>query len=358
MCVRSVMSYSTYRPGIRLLFNYLKNDLLAYTFAGKASRVLDAATFRPVNFDHWDYVGRVELSQVPAFFFSSKKGIFFFERGIIRQIWNKRSFGLTKIFGSDCLLAATTLVDSKYVRFDNIISINLADYSISLFSTPLRHQVHQIDAIDENIYVTETYHNSIAVLDKNGNLLRRFYPSGRGLHKPRSENYKHFNSVFSDGKQIFLLAHNKGISVHEGKKITGRRSEVITLDSTERVIDCQTVEAVNGHNIYVDECGRRFFCDSGGGNCLCLDQKVLFKMPGVYVRGLAVASDLIFVGGSKIGDRDIRENADANIFILDTQRFEKQGEFTIKGVGQIYDIRLSGGDFAMSSSRGGVHHEK
>ena len=358
MCARSAMSYSTYRLVIRLLFNYLKNDLLAYTFAGKAGRVLDAAMFSPVKFDRWNYVGGVEISKVPAFFFSSKKGVFFFERGVIRQIWNKRSFGLAKIFGRDCLLAATTLVDSTYVRFDNIISINLADYSISLFSTPLRHQVHQIDAIDENIYVTETYHNSIAVLDKNGNLLRRFCPSGRGLHKPRSGNYKHFNSVFSDGKQIFLLAHNKGISVHEGKEITGRRSEVITLDSTEQLIDCQAIEAVNGHNIYVDECGRRFFCDSGGRNCLCMDDKVLFKMPGVYVRGLAIGRDLALVGGSKIGDRDIRENADANIFILDTQRFKKQGEFTIKGVGQVYDIRLSGGDFAMSSSRGGAHHGK
>lgn len=341
-----------------MIFNYLKNDLLAYIFAGQADRVLDAAKFSPVNFDHWDYVGGVDLSQVPAFFFSTKKGVFFFERGIIRQIWNKRSFGLTKIFGSDCLLAATTLVDSKYLRFDNIISINLEGYSISLFSAPLRHQVHQIDAINENVYVTETYHNSIAVLDKNGNLLRRLYPSGRGLHKPRSGNYKHFNSIFSDGQQIFLLAHNKGISVHEGKEITGLRSEVITLDSTEQLIDCQAVEAVNGHNIYVDEGGRRFFCDSGGRNCLCMDDKVLFKMSGVYVRGLAIGRDLTLVGGSKIGNRDIRENADASVFVLDSQRFQKQSEFTIKGVGQIYDIRLAGVDVAMSSSRGGVHHGK
>lgn len=328
---------------------YVFEGVLRGAARARASRRLGLSD-RIVSSISWSYDGELNLSEMPEFFFSTRQGVFRFEEGRINQILPFRAYGLTYLEEEKALFAAASLVETGRGRYDNIVRIDMETLTPSVFSGPLRKHVHQIDYFGGRFYVTECYHNSIAVVSRSGRLLRRLYPCGRGLHKPRLGNYKHFNSVFSDGQQIFLFAHNKGVSVHEKRVITGESSEIVSLNMKGRFQRSEKVHAMNGHNVYVNDKGERLFCDSGGRHALCRDKEVLFSAQGMYLRGLAVNDRITLVGGSVIGGQEAREEGDGSIYVLDGKSFQQVGVFQLKSVGQIYDIRLRVGDRAMSAT--------
>lgn len=344
---------STWARALRL-FAYFKRyvfeGVLRTAASAQASRIIRLSA-NPLNSLSWNYDGELKLSKIPDFFFSTRQGVFRFEAGRITQILPFRAYGLTYLREEKALFAAASVVETGRARYDNIVKIDMKTLSTSIFSGPLRNHVHQIDYFGGRFYATECYHNSIAVLSRSGRLLKRLYPCGWGLHKPRLGNYKHFNSVFSDGRKIFLFAHNKGISVHENRVITGDSSEIISLDMKGRFQRSEKVHAINGHNVYVNDKGERLFCDSGGRHGLCRDEEVLFSAEGMYIRGIAVNEELALVGGSAIGGREAREAGNGSIYVLDAKSFQPVGVFELKSVGQIYDIRLRERDLAMSATQ-------
>lgn len=301
------------------------------------------------SYKDWSFDGPVELVQLPSFYFSSKSGVYLFSKGEIYRIWGLPSFGVAMRGSENKVFVSSTV---RYGRFkaDQIFSFDFDTGMARKYSGLLRHNVHQIDWVDGMLYATECYHNSIAVINSDGLLIKRLYPAGFGLHKPRSGNYKHFNSIYSDGVYIWVFAHNKSKSVHDGVVYSDRPSQVCKLDMSGSVISWIEVNAINGHNIYVDEDGAMYYCDSGGSNSFQKDGKVQFEMPGWYVRGLAVCDDFYFIGGSQIGGEDVRQNGSGKISVLDPF-FTPVGEFNMKGVGQIYDIRFKKRDKSSSANK-------
>jgi len=180
--------------------------------------------------------------------------------------------------------------------------------------------IHQIDFIDTDLFVTDTYSNRILVYKnaayKNKDMLagecsKKIYPAGKlndKVWRREQKNYAHFNSIYKHEDKIYILAHN---DTHN----TGKKSEVYELSKNFTVVDKLNIDASNAHNYYIDKDGY-LTCDSLN-NRILKNGKEVFKC-NTFVRGLSISEDYIIVGGSGIEfDRGIRKHKHSHIYILD-----------------------------------------
>ncbi len=70
--------------------------------------------------------------------------------------------------------------------------------------------VHGIACFDDKLWVTSSFDNSVAVFDTSVHRWTKWYPS-IDVHA-RNRDLNHFNTIVPDGDQIYILAHNNGLS--------------------------------------------------------------------------------------------------------------------------------------------------
>jgi len=282
------------------------------------------------------------------FFLGTKTGLLYFDGRTLWRLLEGRVYGITCYkerwyatwnypiaLGSKRLSTAGAIVS---FRFENE---QIEDLRVDV--APLDQELHQIDAWERHIYVTDTAKNRVLAYSKSRNRLeyaRAYHPNGILRNGKTSSNYAHINSVFRHEDHVYLMYHNQ-------TEKTSRNSEIAVLQLDWQVKRVVETEGNSAHNVYSDG-NEVVFCDSLNGR-LIQEGRVLIDV-GTYLRGLAVSDTFWLVGGSEHAKREERGFTDGVVYQYDPSSDEIIATLAIPDCGSLYEIRLiTPEDLAMSS---------
>jgi len=162
---------------------------------------------------------------------------------------------------------------------------------------PLR-DIHQIRFIDDDLYVTCTHDNMIAIRNKKGEW-RKWFP----LPKAKLADINHFNTIDVDGDKIVICCHNKE-----------EPSEVIYFDkSLNFLMKFKLGRQI--HNYWKE--GDEIFTNSSKDSKI-ISNKGFSMLVGEFPRGYCKIDDKNYIGVSKILERPARDtkfnNGKINIY--------------------------------------------
>ncbi len=182
--------------------------------------------------------------------------------------------------------------------------------------------LHQILWFDNKLWAICSADNMVAVYD--GTAWEKWYPSDN--MDTRGKDVNHFNSLFYDGQDLYVLAHNFGDS-----EIWHFSYPALKLLNKIRI-------GSQGHNIWKQD-EELFTCDSQNGDVRSTGgcQVTL----GGFPRGVVRNEERIFIGTSDIAERSMRSQVASRILIFDNL-WNQRAEFLIEGHGQLLDLRSPG----------------
>jgi len=194
--------------------------------------------------------------------------------------------------------------------------------------------IHQIFCHAGLLYVTAPARDAIDIIDlATGDIsVWKWTPEdGHDDH--------HINSVWSDGKALWVCHNNFG---------DGRPGEILCFSMDRTLLGRLEIGSAL-HNVFVRD-GHIFTCSSQEGRILRHDiqsgkaiESSLFD--GVvqerYLRGMAATEESIFVGLSSINERSKRCDGDAWVARL-SYDLKVQDVLALRYVGQIGEIRIVG----------------
>jgi hypothetical protein len=306
--------------------------------------------------------GDIECLRGVRAFIGCSQGVWVLDGMEIGRITEPRSmFGITFDPNGDLWamqnkgshLHRSRKTDEGMSGFDYIADLRCLD-------TFYRQGIHQIDFIDDELFVCDTYNNRILVLTVIENELqvhRVIYPEGR--HRP-SRNmrgdvlYRHFNSIYRHGAFIYVLAHND-----TGRSKIPSQLYVLEKNSLRTV---GRIDDVGGsaHNIVVDFHGVMYILDSLACKLVQFDGTGVLDLfvdeRKTFLRGLAMNDDITLVGGSRrISEAEIdgaksNDELDGFIFVLDKKKKKAICTLELPKCGQIHEIRLDGFDYGLSNT--------
>jgi hypothetical protein len=302
--------------------NYYDNKIAYSKFGDWFYLLENRDKTNPVNENFTKYSASGDTSNISFLIGTQSQGLLLYNNGEITMLFKENGFyGITK-------LSDTFYAFHKTGMHGNIISFRIEKnkaIDISTVIKGLSRGIHQIDFIGQDLYVTNTYDNSILIYSKlvsKHNLHWKdynkiIYPNGKLQNGRKSSNYNHFNSLFKYKNKIFLIAHN------ETKK-TNRSSEIFTLnDITLNTLDIKKIDGSNCHNIYIDN-ENKMFCKSHEGT-LNINEQDVISHKNIFTRGLSVNDEYIILGGSDIQPNRLkREKTNGYIYIYDSQLSLKQ----------------------------------
>lgn len=272
-------------------------------------------------------------TEVAPFLVGTSSGLLLFEQGRFLRFCGGKVYGITLEGPSSCVLFQR-LPDS----FGRLVRLDLSSGRTKTLAGFLSTGIHQIDWVDGRLAATDTYRNAVRLYTPRGRLVESHYPDGRLEDGRRSANYRHFNSVFRDGPDIYLVAHN------ETQK-TGRRSRIYRLDTGWSVREILPTESRSAHNV-VRLDGELWHCSSLDGTLLRGD-RVVFRDERYFTRGLAVNRERILLGGSEFAEREKRSASSGVVMVLDREGREIH-RYRLVGCGDVFEIRFLQDDLALS----------
>jgi hypothetical protein len=175
----------------------------------------------------------------------------------------------------------------------------------------LPRAIHQIDFIDDELWIIATFHNRIIVVPAAA-IGKHWREAARVYHPTGARdillgNTSHFNSVYGADGAVHVVAHNE---THK----TGKPSEAFVLDRAGRVLERRDLVGGSCHNIAPVD-GGWVTCWSWEGS-VGVDGREVLSLGG-FTRGLALGSDHHVVGASGVATRATRDQADSRIVITD-----------------------------------------
>ncbi len=279
----------------------------------------------------------VDIStDIDDFIVTTGTGVYLFRDGKLIKLLNGEFFGITKH-------KEVFYVYQKMKYSGRVLSFVLNKHkaeSINVFINEFPRNAHQIDFIGDNLFITDTQNNRIAVYNEDGIEIKEIFPFGKLKNGRKSENYGHFNSVYYDGSYIVVLAHN--YSQH-----TKKMSELVFLNKETYDVEKYLKNiGMSSHNILKLD-SEFLTCDSYNG-ALKLGEKVVFKTDK-FTRGIAYNNKNFLIGGSMYGKRAERLGKDGFIYVLDN-RFKLLDTIVLEGRGPVFDIRYVEFDAGMSGN--------
>jgi hypothetical protein len=263
------------------------------------------------------------------FLIATKNGLYHLYNERLYKLINGEFYGLSRHDGN-------WYVFQKQEHRGRILEFRLKDGLITnkrKVIGQLSGGCHQIDFIDDRLFITDTYNNRLVSYVNHAGKFRldsENYPDGKLVNGRSSGNYAHMNSMIRTAEGIFLLFHNETTK-------TGRNSEIIRLGKNFEIADRQNTRTGNAHNLIIRK-GKFLICDSAGST-LCIGNIIAFRA-NMFTRGLASNDEYIILGGSAYGERAARNHLHGNIYILDTD-YNKLFEFPVPGM--VQEIRISNG---------------
>jgi len=199
--------------------------------------------------------------------------------------------------------------------------------------------IHQIDILDEELFIADAFLSRIFVYSLQGRLLRSASPGGKITKKNKPVTDFHFNSLYVTKDVVYLLAHN-------GTRKQEKNSQIFILNrKTLKILDIVELPAFKAHNIIPIE-NHFLYCDSQRGT-VNLGESILLPKRDYFLRGLALTKQHLIVGGSDRLKRIHRSSGNAAIYIL-THEGEIKQEIVLKKMGQIFEIRAVHNDWSLS----------
>lgn len=182
---------------------------------------------------------------------------------------------------------------------------------------------HQIDFLDDSLFLTDTPNNRILELHLPTRQWREHFPLGMLKNGMDSPNYGHMNSIYRKDGRIYVICHNQTAK-------TGRKSEILVLDREMKIQERLPTESSCAHNIVFCD-GQQLHLDSLNQS-LKADGSVVFS-GDYFTRGLSVSDDAILVGGSTFAKREERQNKHGYLYALN-RCFDLIDAFLIPGMVQ------------------------
>jgi hypothetical protein len=199
---------------------------------------------------------------------------------------------------------------------------------------------HQILCTDDgNVLCVNTGNNSVLVynpttrkiskvLSISGPKFDRFDPSG--------ELGDHLNSLYLHADKLYVLAHGHtrfsqlGIFSYPGLEL----EEVRVLKYRSGL-----------HNLFLTEKNELVSCNSTGSSLVNLhtNQDIWFAPSHVhgFLKGLAIADEFMFVGGSRFSPRDVRTASETTIWVINKENFKTLAHFDLGDFGPVQEIRVA-----------------
>lgn len=278
------------------------------------------------------------LKNVPDFLIGTTRGAYLVSGGKAERLLPHYVYGITQKDEQRWIFAQT----HPYFDFARLVEVNIETGDAKTLVPYMGKRAHQIDIIDHKIYVTDTYRNAVLRFDLDGKHIDTHHPFGDIAAKGReSENYRHMNSVYSAGKEIYVFCHN------ETRK-TGNKSEIATFDMNMGFLRSQKQSATNGHNVIKTNRGF-LYCDSLGDNSLNCDDQILVKTKQNLTRGLAINEKNLLLGASVITSRENRGKGHCTIYCYD-YALHLLGKIEMPNTGNLYEIRFLENDTSLSNN--------
>ena len=274
-----------------------------------------------------------EDTTIAPFLVGTSSGLLLYERGAFIRVCGGKIYGITlDEKGACCIFQRLPESFGRLVRFD--LNTGQARTLADFLSTG----IHQIDWVDSRLAVTDTYRNAIRLYSPRGRLLEVHHPNGRLPDGRNSDNYRHFNSVFRSGQDIYLVAHN-------WSQKTGRFSQIYRLDRNWKVREVLSTRSRSAHNVVCLD-GEMWHCGSLDGT-LVRGRRTVFRDERYFTRGLAVNHEHILLGGSEFAERENRSTSSAVVMVLNGEGKEML-RYRLIGCGDVFEIRFLQNDLALS----------
>jgi len=297
------------------------------------------------------YDGDISVVRDSNLLVGCSQGILLF--GDDMDLWylaTTQTYGITRDASGRYWCART---DNSQIRTFNIVDNKIKDIECVLPTGDMvsgeKKGLHQIDFIDNELHVMDTYNNRVIIYNDELKVTRIMYPNGFAKNAyPKNPLHKHFNSIYDYDNSIYLIAHNNSVS-------TKKPSEIFVYDKPmTNVMSIIPETGFAAHNIIVDKAGVMHVCDSMNHRLISISEgntDVLFtdKTHKSFTRGLAMNDDIIVMGGSKRGKKNTTVNA--LLFFLDKKDYSLLCTIVLYRVGQIHEVRFTGLDYGYSNTR-------
>lgn len=325
--------------------NYYDNKIAFSKVADLFYLLENKTKQKPCNDDYHEYSINGDIINIDFLIATQSKGLLLYTNGKIIRLFNQKGFyGITKESNRFFAFYKTGM-HGNIISF--IVQNNKAS-DVKIVIKGFSRGVHQIDFIDLDLYVTNTYDNSILIY-KNASSIKKLhwrkydeivYPNGKLNRGRKSSNYNHFNSIFRYKNQIYLTAHN------ETKK-TKKTSEIYTLKTTDHsVLSKEEIKGSNCHNIYINN-NEKMFCNSLEGT-LNINGKDIISHKNIFTRGLSISDKYLILGGSEIEPNRLkRDETNGYIYIYDSKLSLKQ-TISIQNT-QIHEINMLNNERTLSN---------
>lgn len=264
------------------------------------------------KYENWELDGETPRTAFLAA--TAGAGLLLYSNGrFFKLLAGRKCFGLTRHGDRWYTFLSTRSQCGKIISF-RLDADKARDVRTVLWG--LSGGVHQIDFVDDELFVMDTYNNRILIYPHETlgrkrhwrSRAKSIYPCGMLDHGRDSSNYAHLNSVFASGGRIHLLAHNETMK-------SGRSSEEIVLRDDLEIETVQDLGGGNCHNLYVDDklC---VVCRSKEGT-LAVNGVDVLSVSG-FTRGFSISENHLVLGASDFQqDRSRRKDADGWIFVCD-----------------------------------------
>jgi hypothetical protein len=202
------------------------------------------------------------------------------------------------------------------------------------------HDVHQIEAWEDLVFLTDTGLNRLHVLDLDVGEVRWIVEIGE-----ERDDVNHLNALLVQDTVLLAGMNNRG---HQDAAIMSIPLATFR-EGTEGVIDGYAVASLESlpgqqHTHDLEPWTEGLLtCASHDGLVLRTDPPgVLFPVGG-WSRGLAVEKDGIWVGISQFAERGRRHSRRlaGEVVLFDHQTYEPVQRITIKRAGQVHDLILA-----------------
>ena len=282
-----------------------------------------------------------KINSFGEFLISTKNGLFYIENYFLFKIMNGEFYGITVVSKSQFLIYQKGLNTGKIFLLTK--ENNNFVYKKTILNN-LSNGIHQIDLVDDKLFIANTYNNSIDIYKYDNVLISltkmdEIFPDGKLLIGRKSKNYLHLNSVYFKKGLLYALSHN------ETSK-SNKPSEIFIYDlKTKKIVKKIKTSSGNAHNILVHK-KNLFHLDSMNKEIKV--NNLSFLKLDKFLRGLSVSNDFITVGGSDYAKRVNRNSAKGCIYFL-SHNSEILEIVNIDGM--VQEIRkIDSTDFSLSSN--------
>ena len=266
---------------------------------------------------------------------STDKGIFLIKKNTIEKKLNISTFGIalskknffisTSVNNNTQILKCDlrNFLEDKYKKWTTIFSKNISSDA---------GRVHQIDYLNENIWIANTAQNTLTKISVNGEWKANIAPFFCEDGHPINIDHNHINAV--NAFEDFLI-----FTAFKGFKksivgLVGKGKVYYFYYKNIGIHDCLIEE-----NKFIFSDTFRFWDHKGHGSLIIdgkrFNENFLKKNHAHCIRGYSSSNEEFVCGSSNFGDREKRYNDKASIIVGNKNKFNKSIKINAS---QIYDI--------------------